>query len=136
MDQFQVLYLLTVGQISGEAYTVKSLRQDMLQKHSDEVGALHSQVFHHVSVGIVFVSESDMSIGDLFNPAVCDCCPERIACQIADGVAPAVECLADERKPRLFEEGINKRLPSQGILQVSCTGKIQRAVSIHLFESV
>ena len=125
MDPFQVLYLLTVGQIPGEAYTVKTFRQDMLQEHSDKVGAFYGQAFFFISVGIVFVSESDMCIGDLFNPAVCDRRPERIPCQVADGVAPAVEGLTNERKPVLRKQGVNERLPSQGVLQVSCTGKIQ-----------
>ena len=137
MDQLQVLYLLTVGKIAGEAYTVKAFRQDMLQEHHDKVAALHSQVFFFASVGIVFVSDGDMCIGDLFDPAVRDRRQERIPCQVADGVTPAVEGLTDERKPVLCEQSVNELLPLalDVVFQFSCTGKIHRAIGVHLLES-
>ena len=57
VDQFQVLHLLTVVQIPGRTNTVEALWQDMLQEHTDEVGAFYGETLLFATVSVVFVAE-------------------------------------------------------------------------------
>ena len=132
VNQLQVFCLLTVGQITGEPYAVKSFRENMLEKHPDEVAAFYSEKFLFSAVSVIFVPERDMRICDFCDPAVGDCSSEGIPRKVTDCVSLAVKRLFDEGQPPFLKQAINKSLKKGGICQFPGMGKIEFVFLIQL----
>ena len=134
MDPFQVFRLLTVRKIAREPDAVETLRQNVLQEHSDEVCTPDCKKLLSAAIGIILIAERHVSIGHFCDTAVGDRSAEGVARKITDRVAAAVKGFADEGDPVLCKQGIDESLPTRRIFQLLSKRKNEGAVIVELFE--